>query len=91
VNGEYFHIQPTFRLQESGTQWEGPVWAGLFVEHKDVFGLTVNARVSNVFNARSLWNRTVYTGPRDTSPVAFHEDRDRLIGPIFRLSVKGDF
>ena len=91
INAEYYHVQPGYRLQEVGTQWEGPVWGGVFVEHKNVFGLTVNARVQNLFNARSLWDRTVYSGPRNTAPVAFHEDRDRLIGPIFRLTVKGNF
>ncbi len=90
-NAEYYHLQPSYRLQEFGTQYEGPVWGGVFVEHKDVFGLTVNARVQNIFNARSLWDRTVFNGPRNTSSVAFHEDRDRLIGPIFRLTVKGNF
>lgn len=88
---EYSHNEPAYRLQEFGRQFEGPVWGRLFVENKDVAGLTVNFAVDNLFNARSKWDRTVFTGPRDASPVAFHEDRDRLIGPIFRLSVKGGF
>jgi hypothetical protein len=91
VSIENYHVQPSWRLNEYGTQWEGPNWASLFIEHKDVFGLTVNARFSNWLNARSLWDRHVFSGPRNTAPLLFHEDRDRLIGPVFRFQVKGNF
>lgn len=88
---EYYHVQPTWRLNEYGTQFEGPVWGSLFIEHKNVFGLTVNARLSNWLNSRSKWDRYVFDGPRDSSPLLFREDRDRLIGPIFRFTIKGNF
>jgi hypothetical protein len=79
-----------YRLTEVGRQWEGPVWTSLFVENKDVFGLTVRATVTNITAARSVWDRTVYTGRR-TGPVDFYERRDRLIGPIFSFAVRGKF
>jgi outer membrane receptor for ferrienterochelin and colicins len=79
-----------YRLTEVGRQWEGPVWTSLFVEHKDVFGLTVRATVTNLTGARSMWSRTVYQGRR-TGPVAFFEDRNRTIGPIFSFSIRGRF
>ena len=79
-----------YRLTEVGRQWEGPVWTSLFVENKDVFGLTVRASVSNLTGARSMWERTVYAGRR-TGPVAFFEDRNRTIGPIFSFAVRGRF
>ena len=68
-----------------------PWLAGLYVEHKNVFGLTVRATVDNIFNGRHLFKRTVYTGYRDRSPVSFFEKRDQLVGPLFNLSVKGTF
>lgn len=80
----------TYRLNEVGRLWEGPLWAGVFVENKDVRGLTVRASVSNVAAADSFWNRTVYVGRR-TGPEAFSERRGRSIGPIFGLSVRGRF
>ncbi len=89
VNGEYGHSQPSFRRNQIDRTWEGPVFADVFVEHKDVMGLTVRATIGNVLNARSRRDRTVYTGLRGASPVAFVEQRDRLIGPIFALSVRG--
>ena len=78
-------------LGKIDTAWEGPVFANIFVENKDVFGLTVRATVANILNARSKRDRTVWTGLRDESPIAFVEKRDRLIGPIFAFSVRGKF
>jgi outer membrane receptor for ferrienterochelin and colicins len=79
-----------YRLTEVGRQWEGPVWGDVYVEHKNVLGLTVRAGIYNLFAADSRWDRTVYTGRR-TDPVAFVEDRERKIGPIYSFSVRGKF
>jgi outer membrane receptor for ferrienterochelin and colicins len=78
------------RLTEVGRQWEGPVWSSVFVENKDVFGLTVRAQIGNLTGARSMWDRTVYNGRR-TGPIAFIEDRNRTIGPIFSFQIRGRF
>lgn len=91
--GSLYHdkFSQSYRLTEVGRMWEGPIWLGAFVEHKDVAGLTVRASVNNISNARSRWDRIVYEGFRTTSPVAFREHRNRLIGPIFSFSVRGNF
>jgi len=91
ADAEYTHNQPNYRRNQSDKIWEGPVWATVFVEHKDVMGLTVRAQVRNIANARSKRDRIVYTGVRGESPIAFVETRDRLIGPIFSFSVRGTF
>lgn len=82
---------PYSRLFEIGRQYEGPVFASVFVEHKDVFGLTVNARVGNILGARQKFERTVFANPRPANDVLFIEGYDRRIGPIFRFSVSGNF
>jgi outer membrane receptor for ferrienterochelin and colicins len=87
---EYQLNAKNYRLTEVGRQWEGPVWGNVFLEHKDLYGLTVRASVGNLFAADSMWDRTVYTGRR-TDPVDFIEVRDRQIGPIFTFSVRGKF
>lgn len=91
--GSLYHdwYSKSYRLTEVGRAWEGPLWLSAFVENKDVAGLTVRGSVSNLLNARSRWDRTVYEGFRTTHPVAFFEKRNRLIGPIFSLSVRGNF
>lgn len=79
-----------YRLTEVGRQWEGPVFSSVFVEHKNLLGLTVRATLGNVLGATSMFDRTVYVGRR-TGPIAFFEHRDRRIGPIFSFSVRGQF
>jgi hypothetical protein len=91
ANANYSHITRFFRLSEVGRQFEGPVFAGAFVEHKDILGLTVRASAGNLLNARSRLDRVVYKGRRNVAPIDFTETRDRLIGPIFSLSVRGTF
>jgi hypothetical protein len=91
AGGNYGHYQPNYRRNQIDKTWEGPIFANVYVEHKNVMGLTVRAQLSNMYNARSKRNRTVYTGVRGESPVAFVEKRNRLIGPIFAFSVRGTF
>ncbi len=88
---EYSHVQPNYRRNQTDKLWEGPVWASVFVEHKNVMGLTVRASINNITNARSRRDRTVYEGLRGASEIAFVEERDRLIGPIFAFLVRGKF
>lgn len=91
AEANYSHNQPRYRSNSVDRIWEGPTFASVFVEHKDVFGLTVRAQAGNIFNARSRRFRTVYSGLRGESPVLYVEDRDRLIGPILSFSVRGNF
>ncbi|HEY0114888.1 MAG TPA: TonB-dependent receptor, partial [Allosphingosinicella sp.] len=80
----------SYRLTEFGLQTEGPVFANVYVENKDVFGLTVRATAGNVLDARSTWDRFVYVGRR-TGALDYIERRDRLIGPIFSFQIRGRF
>jgi hypothetical protein len=91
ASANYGHYQPNYRRNQVDKTWEGPVFAAVYVEHKNVMGLTVRAQIANAVNARSRRDRTVYTGVRGESPIAFVEERDRLIGPIFAFSVRGKF
>ena len=88
---QHNRLSKGFWLTEVGRMSEGPVFLNAFVEHKDVAGLTVQATVGNILNARSRWDRDVFAGFRDRSPILFLERRNRLIGPIFSFSVRGNF
>ena len=83
--------EPFFRITESGFERNGPAFGGIFVEHKDLFGLTVNVRIGNPYLGGDTSIRTVYEGPRNASPILFVEERDREFGRSVRLSVKGSF
>ena len=63
---KYYYLTEVYR------SWEGPWWVGVFVEHKDVFGLTVRAEVGNLINARHRFDRTVYDGPANAAPILLH-------------------
>ncbi len=91
AGGHYEYSRQTLyhRRFEAGRDFEGPVFAGLFVEHKNLMGLTVKAEARNLLNGRQRWDRRVYDGPRPNAPIAFVQTQDRLIGPIFTLTVKG--
>ena len=82
---------PYSRRFEEGREWEGPVFMNVFIEHKDVLGLTVQARAGNILGARNKFQRTVYHETRPSDEIAFREVMDRRIGPIFSFSVSGDF
>ena len=91
VNLNHFDQAPYSRRYENGREWEGTVFGAVFVEHKDLFGLTIQAQARNLLGARDYFRRTVYDGPRPDAGIRFTEFRDRRIGPIFRLVVSGDF
>jgi hypothetical protein len=82
---------PFYRVEEVLFDHSPSTFGAVFVEHKDVLGATVRLRVGNVFNANTTLLRTVYDGPRDSSPVLFTEERRRKIGQVFNLSVAGSF
>jgi hypothetical protein len=81
---------PVYRLSEVSRGWEIPFSGSAFVEHKDLYGLTVRATVANIFYGESYFDRTGYAGRRGKS-VSFIEIRDRTIGPIFILDLRGKF
>jgi hypothetical protein len=86
----YQRAAPVYRLSEVSRAWEIPFGGNVFVEHKDVYGLTIRATAANIFYGESYFDRTGYVGKRG-NPVSFIEIRDRTIGPIFLLELRGKF
>jgi hypothetical protein len=56
-----------------------------------VFGLTMNLNVFNLTGGQTIFDRTVWTGLRDRSPIEFIERRRNNVSTIFRFTVKGSF
>lgn len=88
---QYTHVQPSFRLSQVSLEYEGPTYSYGFVEHKNVFGMTASLNVFNLTDGRSIFERTVYDGPRDRSAVLFNEAQDLSVQPIFRFELTGSF
>lgn len=82
---------PVVRLGEVFESYEmSPFDSEVFLEHKDVFGLTIQAAVRNLFGADDLVTRSVFAGRR-TDPLEFVELRNRSVGPTLSLGVSGTF
>ena len=85
-------FNPYYRLREVGLDYNLRDAFGVFVEHKDVFGLTVTARLNNILEENSALERTVYAGPRGSgAPVLLEENRQREIGHIVNFTLRGNF
>lgn len=82
---------PYYRVKESGYDYNNPTFGAVFIEHKDVMGLTVRARAANLFKGESVLDRMIYAGPRDSAPVLYRENRRRAIGYVFNMYVSGSF
>lgn len=77
-----------YRLDQAYRFLNTPGNLGLFVEHKDVMGLTVRGSVDNLLGNNEAFTRVFYTGRR-TNPISFTEHRDRFYGLIFTLAITG--
>jgi len=82
---------PYYRLAEVGLDYNLADALGVFIENKDVFGLTVQARLNNILERENVLDRTVYSGNRLTGPILFRENRRREIGHIVNFTVRGNF
>lgn len=91
VDANYIRFLPRYRSNQVDDTYDGPWFGSAYVENKDVLGMTLRAQIGNILGARAYRNRMVYEGIRGESPVAFIENRDRAIGPVFTFSLRGNF
>lgn len=88
---QHRHYTKNYYLTEVYRQLDLPWISGLYVEDKNVMGLTVRFTVDNIPEGWHYYDRTVYSGFRDRAPIAFIERHHDLVGPIYTLSIKGTF
>lgn len=90
--GGLFHDDQSadFRIGETARYRDGPLAGNLYIENKDVAGLTVRTGVSNLISSGQSLDRFIFTGRRD-GPVRSIERRRRSVGPVFSLSISGNF
>lgn len=86
----YDEARPDIRLDEVSQRTDSPGFARIFVEHKDVFGMTARFRVGNILNRDNRFDRTIFID-RAAGIVDFVEDRDRTFGTIFSVDIEGSF
>ncbi|MEP3050044.1 MAG: TonB-dependent receptor plug domain-containing protein [Erythrobacter sp.] len=78
------------RIDEISVRDEAFAFASVFIENKDVAGLTLRANVGNILDQRSDTTRTVFAD-RSLGSVDFIEDRTRFFGTIFTFDIEGSF
>ena len=88
---QYQHYVSNYYLTEIDQQLDLPWISGFYVEDKNVMGMTLRFAVDNILNGRHLEYRTVWDGWRDRTPVTFYERHNELVGPLFSVSLKGNF
>ena len=67
------------------------MWGEVFIEYKPKPNLSFRAEVDNIGSRGFERQLFVYTGPRNTSPLAYIDDRKQDFGPIFILRVRKSF
>ena len=88
---QYNHYAKHYYLTEIYRSLDLPWMEGVYIEDKDLYGLTVRFSVDNIIEGGHFYDRVVYSGFRDRAPVSFYEKHKDYIGPLFGLSVKGTF
>ena len=91
INVQYRHYVPNYYLSEIDQTSDATWNVGFGIQDKNVLGTTVTLNVDNILNGRHLEYRTVWAGWRTMTPIIYIERHNELIGPVFRLSIKGNF
>ena len=77
-----------YRLDTRERPFNSPGSLGAFVEHKNVWGLTIRAALDNLLGTQEQFTRTFYDRRR-TNGILFTEFRDRDYGPVLTFSISG--
>lgn len=81
---------PTVRLDEVFRRSQTFGFASVFIEHKNVGGLTVRGNWGNLLDRRNKFDRTLFAD-RAAGLVNVVETRRRRFGQIFSLEIEGSF
>ncbi|MEM9619373.1 MAG: TonB-dependent receptor plug domain-containing protein [Pseudomonadota bacterium] len=81
---------PLVRLDEVSAFQQSFPFGEVFIENKNVFGLTVRATVGNAFDRDNDFFRTIFNN-RLSDDIAFQEERFRNFGTIFTFDIEGNF
>lgn len=90
VESDYEDRSTGFELDELDIDERG-VDVEAFVETTRYFGVKMQFTIQNLLDRRFLRDRTVFEGPRGSSPPEFRELRDLRRGRSVLLSISGSF
>ena len=87
---DYSEVYPSVRIDEVSFYNQSPEILNLYIENKDVGGLTVRANIWNLLGAKNRFERTIFND-RLTNDVAYSERRSRSFGYSYTLTIEGTF
>lgn len=90
IESDYVDRSVRFELDELDIDDRG-VDVEAFIETTRYFGVKMQLTLQNLLNREFLRDRSVFDGPRGSSPVQFREARDLRRGRSVVLSVSGAF
>ncbi|MFN7164263.1 MAG: TonB-dependent receptor plug domain-containing protein [Hyphomonas sp.] len=87
---EGFKSEPSYQLNQIALSGNAPAFSMVYLEHKDIAGMTGTVALGNLFNQRDTFWRQVYAPDRNGTLVR-SEEYARAFGPIFTIQLKGKF
>jgi hypothetical protein len=80
-----------YRLFSISRNGNDKPYASVFIEHKDIAGMTFKVDLGNLLGQEEFSERTRFTARRDVGVVQQLEETKFNYGPILRLSLSGNF
>ena len=87
---DYSEVYPSVRIDEISFYNQSPEILNLYLENKDIGGLTIRANIWNLLGAKNRLERTIYSD-RLSGDVAFSERRSRSFGYSYTVTIEGTF
>jgi hypothetical protein len=87
---EGFKSEPSYQLDQIALGGNTPAFSMVYLEHKDIGGMTGTVALGNLFNQRDTFWREVYQGDRNGALLR-SEKYARAFGAIFTVELKGTF
>lgn len=87
---EAFKSEPRYQLNQVSLNGTAPVFSLVYLEHKNIAGMTGKATLGNLFNQRDTYWRQIYSPDRSGTLVR-SEEFSKGFGPIFTVELKGKF
>ncbi|MFK8029262.1 MAG: TonB-dependent receptor plug domain-containing protein [Gammaproteobacteria bacterium] len=90
ISVDYNENTPLVRVDEISVSKPSAPFTFVFLEHKDVFGMTVRGSLRNINDQSDNFFRTAFND-RLTNDVLFREERFREFGLVMRVDFEGGF
>lgn len=87
---DWMDFAPQVRLDEVSRRSQTFGFLSMFIENKDVAGLTMRGMIGNLIDRRNKFDRTVFAD-RAAGLASFSETRRRSFGQIVTLEIEGTF